>query len=47
VSRRGSHTLQNRDRVHDETVRARLIEATVEAIADGSSPRLETSRLSL
>jgi hypothetical protein len=44
LSQRGSHTLQSRDRVRDETLRARLIEATVEAIADGSDPRLATSR---
>lgn len=44
VSQRTSHTLQSRDRTHDESLRAKLIEATVEALADGSGPRLGTSR---
>jgi hypothetical protein len=39
-----SHTLQNRDRGHSQAPPPRLIEATREAIADGSGPRLGTSR---
>ena len=39
-----SHTLQNRDREQPEALRARLIEATVEAVAGGSAPRLCSSR---
>jgi hypothetical protein len=41
----GSHTLQSREFEDTETLRARLIEATVQAIADGSGPRLRRSRL--
>lgn len=35
-----SNTLQSRDREHREALRARLIEATVAAIAGVSDPRL-------
>jgi hypothetical protein len=45
INSRGSNTLQSRDFEDAECVRARLIEATVEAIAHGSSPRLRQSRL--
>jgi hypothetical protein len=45
VSETGSHTLQDRDFCHTDALRARLIEATVHAIADGSAPRLVRSRL--
>jgi hypothetical protein len=41
----GSHTLQSRDFEDPETLRTRLIEATVQAITDGSGPRLAKSRL--
>jgi hypothetical protein len=44
VSQRASHTLQNGDRERAEARRAKLIEATVEAIAEGSHPRLVASR---
>jgi hypothetical protein len=44
LNQRGSHTLQSRDCEDTETLRARLIEATVQAIADGSGPRLGRSR---
>jgi hypothetical protein len=40
----GSNTLQSRDSGSGETVRATLIEATVDAIAVGSAPRLHQSR---
>jgi hypothetical protein len=40
INQSGSHTLQSKDRDHGETLRTRLIEATVEALADGSAPRL-------
>jgi hypothetical protein len=45
VNQSGSHTLQSRDFEDREALRARLIEATVEAIAEGSDPRLNGSRL--
>jgi hypothetical protein len=45
LNQSGSHTLQNRDFEDPETLRARLIEATVQAITDGSGPRLAKSRL--
>jgi hypothetical protein len=45
VSETGSHTLQDRDFRRTEALRARLIEAIVEAIFDGSAPRLVRSRL--
>jgi hypothetical protein len=45
INRSGSHTLQSRDFGDPQDRRARLIEATVEAIADGSDPRLMRSRL--
>lgn len=35
-----SNTLQTRDREHSGALRARAIEATVQAIATGSVPRL-------
>jgi hypothetical protein len=41
----GSHTLQSRDFEDPETLRTRLIEATVKAVAEGSGPRLKRSRL--
>jgi hypothetical protein len=44
INQRGSHTLQSRDFEDPETLRARLIEATVQAIADGNGPRLTRSR---
>lgn len=44
IGQSGSHTLQSRDLGYAETLRTRLIEATVEAIADGSAPRLSRSR---
>jgi hypothetical protein len=47
IGQSGSHTLQSRDFEDPETLRARLIEAIVKAIADGSGPRLAQSRLSL
>jgi hypothetical protein len=46
ISGSGSHTLQSRDVEDAETLRTRLIEATVEALADGSNPRLMRSRAS-
>jgi hypothetical protein len=45
IDQSGSHTLQSRDFEDPEILRARLIEATVEAVADGSGPRLCRSRL--
>ena len=45
VDQSGSHTLQSRDFGDPEGLRARLIEATVEAVAAGSGPRLTRSRL--
>jgi hypothetical protein len=42
---RGSHTLQTRHFEQPDALHARLIEATVEAIAEGSAPRLSRSRL--
>ena len=44
INRSGSHTLQKRDREQAEALRASLIEATVEALADGTDPRLAGSR---
>jgi hypothetical protein len=44
ISQSGSHTLQCRDFEDLETLRTRLIEATVKAVAEGSSPRLQRSR---
>jgi hypothetical protein len=40
----GSHTLQTRDFGDTQDLRARLIEAAVEAVAAGSGPRLPRSR---
>jgi hypothetical protein len=45
INQSGSHTLQSRDFGDSETLRTRLIEATVQALADGSGPRLQRSRL--
>jgi hypothetical protein len=45
LSESGSHTLQSRDFEDAEALRARLIEAAVEAVAAGSDPRLTRSRL--
>jgi hypothetical protein len=45
ITQNGSHTLESRDFEDRETLRARLIEATVDALADGSGPRLPRSRL--
>jgi hypothetical protein len=45
INQNGSHTLQSRDFEDAEALRASLIRATVEAIADGSGPRLKQSRL--
>jgi hypothetical protein len=47
IGQSGSHTLQSRDFEDPETLRTSLIEALVEALADGSAPRLTQSRLSL
>ncbi len=44
VTRESSNTLQSRDREHTATLRAGLIDATVQAIAAGSNPRLVKSR---
>jgi hypothetical protein len=43
VKQSGSHTLQSRGFAESTDLRARLIEATVQAIADGSGPRLHGS----
>ncbi len=40
----GSHTLQGSDHEDTESLRARLIDATVEAVAGASAPRLSSSR---
>ena len=45
INQSGSHTLQSRDFEDAQDLRARLIEATVQALADGSGPRLPRSRL--
>jgi hypothetical protein len=45
INQSGSHTLQSRDFKDPETLRTRLIEATVQAIAEASGPRLKRSRL--
>jgi hypothetical protein len=45
IKHSGSHTLQRRDFGDAQELRARLIEATVQAIAEGSGPRLSRSRL--
>jgi hypothetical protein len=45
INQRGSHTLQSRDFEGTQDLRARLIDATVQAIADGNGPRLRRSRL--
>jgi hypothetical protein len=45
ISRSGSHTLQSRDFEYTETLGPKLIKGTVEAIANGSGPRLPQSRL--
>ena len=45
INETGSHTLQSRDFDDARDLRARLIEATVQALVDGSSPRLSQSRL--
>jgi hypothetical protein len=45
INQSGSHTLQSRNFAKPQDLRARLIEATFEAIADGSGPRLPKSRL--
>jgi hypothetical protein len=45
INQSGSHTLQSRDFGDTRDLRARLIDATVQAIADGSGPRLRRSRL--
>jgi hypothetical protein len=44
IDQSGTHTLQRRDFEGNEALRAKLIETTVEAIADGSGPRLHRSR---
>ena len=44
INQSGSHTLQSRDFEDMRELRARLIDATIEAIADGSGPRLARSR---
>jgi hypothetical protein len=45
LNQSGSHTLQSRDLEDTEALRAKVIEATVQAIAHGSGPRLGRSRL--
>jgi hypothetical protein len=45
INQSGSHTLQSRGFADTPSLRARLIEATVKAIADDSGPRLTRSRL--
>jgi hypothetical protein len=45
IKQSGSHTLQSRDFDDAPDLRARLIEATVQALADSSDPRLSQSRL--
>jgi hypothetical protein len=40
IGQSGSHTLQSRDSGDLKDLRRRLIEATVQALADGSGPRL-------
>ncbi len=40
VACESSNTLEHRDAGHGETLRAELIEATVQAVAAGSVPRL-------
>jgi hypothetical protein len=44
IGQSGSHTLQSRDFGDSQDLRARLIEATVQALAEGSNPRLRRSR---
>ena len=45
VKPRGSNTLQSRHFADTQDLRARLIEATVQAFAEGNGPRLQRSRL--
>jgi hypothetical protein len=45
INQSGSHTLQSMDFEDAQDLRARLIDATVNAIAHGSGPRLVRSRL--
>jgi hypothetical protein len=45
IDQNGSHTLQSRDFDDTQGLRARLIEAAVQALADASGPRLHQSRL--
>jgi hypothetical protein len=45
INQSGSHTLQSRDFEDPETLRTSLIEAAVKAVAEGSGPRLQRSRL--
>jgi hypothetical protein len=45
VNSRSSNTLQRRDFDTTEALHAQIIQATVEAIAEGSGPRLGGSRL--
>jgi hypothetical protein len=47
VSQSLSHTLQRRDSESIASLRARLIDATVEALSEGSAPRLCRTRLCL
>jgi hypothetical protein len=47
VAHTSSNTLQSRAGGHSEALRASLIEATVQAIAAGSDPRLADSRARL
>jgi hypothetical protein len=44
LSESGSHTLRIRDRGHADAPRASRIETTVDALAEGSAPRLSSSR---
>ncbi len=45
INQSGSHTLQSRDFEDAQTLQTRLIDATVQALAEGSGPRLYGSRL--
>jgi hypothetical protein len=44
VDQTGSHTLQIRDRERRTAVCAKLIDTTVDTNANGSAPRLDSSR---
>lgn len=44
LTQSSSHTLESKDSERSEVLRTRFIDATVEAIAGGSGPRLVQSR---